>query len=62
MELAHANRVAVMGPLKASIAHEVRGGRKSTTSGVPIWEASGFLGTSLEVRREVYGHHHPDYL
>ena len=30
--------------------------------GVPIWEAAGFLGMSLEVLQEVYGHHHPDYL
>jgi integrase len=30
--------------------------------GVPIWEASGFLGMSPEVLQEVYGHHHPDYL
>jgi len=30
--------------------------------GVPIWEAAGFLGMSAEVRKNTYGHHHPDYL
>lgn len=25
------------------------------------WEASGFLGMSMEVLERVYGHHHPDY-
>jgi hypothetical protein len=30
--------------------------------GVPIWEASGFLGMSAEVLQQVYGHHHPDHL
>ena len=30
--------------------------------GVPIWEASGFLGMSPEVLQDTYGHHHPDYL
>jgi len=31
-------------------------------NGVPIWQASGFLGTIAEVLRDVYGHHHPDFL
>ena len=31
-------------------------------SGVPIWEAVGFLGVSPEVLKDTYGHHHPDYL
>jgi integrase len=30
-------------------------------SGVPIWEAAGFLGISAEMFERVYGHHHPDY-
>ena len=30
--------------------------------GVPIWEAAGFLGMSLEVLQTTYGHHHPDFL
>jgi integrase len=30
--------------------------------GVPIWEAAGFLGMSMEVLQDTYGHHHPDYL
>jgi Phage integrase family len=30
--------------------------------GVPVWEASGFLGMSPEVLQETYGHHHPDHL
>jgi integrase len=31
-------------------------------AGVPLWEASGFLGMSRETLEHVYGHHHPDYL
>ena len=30
-------------------------------SGVPVWEAAGFLGMSVEMFERVYGHHHPDY-
>jgi integrase len=30
--------------------------------GVPMWEAAGFLGMSLETLERVYGHHSPDYL
>jgi hypothetical protein len=30
--------------------------------GVPIWEATGFLGMSPEVLQDTYGHHHPDFL
>ena len=30
-------------------------------SGVPIWEAAGFLGMTAEMFERVYGHHHPDY-
>ena len=30
-------------------------------SGVPVWEAAGFLGISPETLERVYGHHHPDY-
>jgi hypothetical protein len=29
---------------------------------VPIWEAGEFLGMSLEVMQQIYGHHHPDHL
>jgi hypothetical protein len=31
-------------------------------AGVPMWEASGYLGMSEKTLREVYGHHHPDFL
>ena len=27
-----------------------------------MWEASGYLGMSEKTLREVYGHHHPDFL
>jgi site-specific recombinase XerD len=30
--------------------------------GVPIWAAAGFLGMSLEVLQDTYGHYHPDHL
>jgi len=30
-------------------------------AGVPVWEAAGFLGMSVETFEKVYGHHHPDY-
>lgn len=30
--------------------------------GAPLWEAAGFLGMSVEVLQENYGHHHPDYM
>lgn len=30
-------------------------------SGVPIWEAAGFLAMRSETLQRVYGHHHPDY-
>jgi integrase len=31
-------------------------------SGVPIWEAAGFLGMSSEVLAQTYGHHHPEHM
>jgi hypothetical protein len=31
-------------------------------SGVSMWEAAGYLGMSEKTLREVYGHHHPDFL
>jgi hypothetical protein len=31
-------------------------------AGVDKWDASGFLGMSLEMLDRVYGHHHPDHL
>jgi integrase len=31
-------------------------------AGVDEWEAAGYLGMSVEVLREVYGHHHPNYM
>jgi integrase len=31
-------------------------------NGVPTWQASGFLGMSEEVLKDVYGHHHPDFM
>ncbi|HEY0572121.1 MAG TPA: hypothetical protein VGD16_11360, partial [Enterovirga sp.] len=31
-------------------------------AGVPLWEAAGFLGMTVKVLEEVYGHHHPDHL
>ena len=30
--------------------------------GVPHWQAAGFLAMSEKTLRDVYGHHHPDYL
>jgi integrase len=30
--------------------------------GVDSWEAAGYLGMSEQMLREVYGHHHPDFL
>jgi integrase len=30
--------------------------------GVSMWEAAGFLGMSEKTLRDVYGHHHSDYL
>jgi len=31
-------------------------------SGTSPWEAAGFLGMSLEMLLERYGHHHPDHV
>jgi integrase len=31
-------------------------------NGAPMWEAAGYLGMSEKTLREVYGHHHPDFL
>ncbi|WP_316201034.1 MULTISPECIES: site-specific integrase [unclassified Bradyrhizobium] len=31
-------------------------------AGVDEWQAAGYLGMSVEVLREVYGHHHPDHM
>ncbi len=30
-------------------------------SGVPVWEAAGFMGMTAETFERIYGHHHPDY-
>ena len=30
--------------------------------GVPIWQAAGYLGMSVEMLDRVYGHHSPDHL
>jgi integrase len=30
-------------------------------SGVPVFEAAGYLGMSVETLQKVYGHHHPDF-
>jgi integrase len=30
--------------------------------GTDPWQAAGYLGMSLEVLLNTYGHHHPDYL
>jgi len=30
-------------------------------SGVPIWEAAGFMGMTVEMFERVYGHHHPNF-
>lgn len=30
--------------------------------GVPVWEAAGYLGMSVETLERVYGHHSPDHL
>ena len=26
-----------------------------------LWQAAGFLGMTVEMLQEVYGHHHPDF-
>lgn len=31
-------------------------------NGAPLWEAAGYLGMSEKTLREVYGHHHPDFM
>ncbi|WP_246252061.1 site-specific integrase [Ancylobacter pratisalsi] len=31
-------------------------------SGVPMWDAAGFLGMSVAVLEKTYGHHHPDHM
>jgi hypothetical protein len=31
-------------------------------AGVDKWEASGFLGMTIQMLDRVYGHHHPDHL
>jgi integrase len=31
-------------------------------NGAPMWDAAGFLGMSEKTLRDVYGHHHPEYL
>ena len=31
-------------------------------SGVPPWDAAGYLGMSVQVLEAVYGHHHPDHM
>jgi integrase len=31
-------------------------------AGIPHWQAAGFLAMSEKTLRDVYGHHHPDYL
>ena len=30
-------------------------------AGLDMWEAAGFLGMSLKMLEEVYGHHHADF-
>jgi integrase len=30
-------------------------------AGTDLWQAAGFLSTSMETLQRVYGHHHPDY-
>jgi integrase len=31
-------------------------------AGLPVWTAADYLGMSVEVLLNTYGHHHPDYL
>jgi len=31
-------------------------------NGAPMWEASGYLGMSVETLQRTYGHHHPDHM
>ncbi len=31
-------------------------------AGVPVWQAAGYLGMTVEMFEQVYGHHHPAYL
>jgi integrase len=30
-------------------------------AGVPVWEAAGFVGMTVEMFERTYGHHHPDH-
>ena len=30
--------------------------------GVPMWQAAGYLGMSVQMIERTYGHHHPDYM
>jgi integrase len=30
--------------------------------GVPVWQAAGYLGMSIEILDRVYGHHSPEHL
>ena len=29
--------------------------------GIDMWEAAGYLGMSIKMLEEVYGHHHPEH-
>jgi hypothetical protein len=31
-------------------------------AGTDLWEAAGYLGMTVEMLHERYGHHHPDHL
>jgi len=64
IEKAFANAVADAG-LGADVTPHVLRHTAATwlmQSGTSPWEAAGFLGMSLEMLLERYGHHHPDHL
>ena len=31
-------------------------------AGTDVWEAAGYLGMTIEMLSQRYGHHHPDHL
>jgi integrase len=59
---AHAARDAGLGP--DVMPHTLRHTAATwmMQAGTDLWEAAGYLGMSVEVLRDRYGHHHPDHL
>jgi hypothetical protein len=58
-------RPAVLGPTSKRYApRSIIMPRRTcaTATGVPIWQAAGYLGMSAEMIERSYGHHHPNYV